>query len=99
MILIGGVMVIFGISYQTLVVYIFVFIVGILFLAVLASPLKKLFKILLNCGIGTLALIIFNFIGQYFDFSIGVNPGSILTVGLLGIPGFVLLVFLKIYFT
>lgn len=88
---------IFGVSYQTLIMYIFIFIVGILFLAVLASPLKKFVKILINCGLGALALIAFNFVGHYFNFSIGMNPGSILTVGLLGIPGFILLVFLKIY--
>lgn len=88
---------VFGMSYQTLVMYIFIFIVGILFLALLASPLKRFLKILINCALGTLALLIFNFAGNYFSFTIGVNPGSILTVGLLGIPGFILLVFLKLY--
>jgi inhibitor of the pro-sigma K processing machinery len=88
---------VFGVSYQTLVMYIFIFIVGILFIAILASPLRKLLKVLLNCALGALALLIFNFIGNYFSFTIGLNPGSILTVGLLGIPGFILLVFLKVY--
>lgn len=93
-----GEIMIFGISYGTLVAYIFIAIVVILFLTVLASPLKKLFKILINCGIGVLALIVFNFIGQYFNFTIGINPGSIATVGILGVPGFILIIFLKSYF-
>lgn len=88
---------IFGMSYQTLVIYIFVFIVAILFLALLASPLRKFLKILINCALGTLALVIFNFAGNFFSFTIGINPGSILTVGLLGIPGFILLIFIKLY--
>lgn len=88
---------IFGISYQTMVTYVFIIIVGILFLAILASPLKRLLKIFTGCIIGTLALLFFNFIGHYFNFVIGINPGSILTVGILGIPGFALLVFLKTY--
>jgi inhibitor of the pro-sigma K processing machinery len=89
--------VIFGLSYETLAAYIFIFIVVILFLAVLASPLKRILKILFNCTIGTLALLSFNFIGQYMNFTIGINPGSILTVGILGIPGFLLMIFLKYY--
>lgn len=86
-----------GVSYETLAAYIFIVIVIILFIAVLASPLKKLIKILINCGIGTLALIAFNFIGHFFNYTIGINPGSILTVGILGVPGFVLIIFLKYY--
>lgn len=88
---------ILGVSYETLAAYIFIFIVGILFLAVIASPLKKMLKILFNCALGTLALLIFNFIGQYLGFTIGINPGSILTVGILGVPGFFLTIFLKYY--
>lgn len=88
---------IFGISYQTLAAYIFGLILIIILFAVLASPLKKIIKILFNCAIGIIALIVFNFIGRFFNFTIGINPGSILTVGILGIPGFLLLFFLKYY--
>lgn len=88
---------IMGISYETLIAYMFVFILVILFLVVLAAPIKWLFKILLNSMIGTVGIIVFNFVGRYLGFTIGLNPGSILTTGILGIPGFILLVFLKWY--
>lgn len=93
----GVISMIMGISYDTLIAYLFVFILGVIFIMVLASPIKWLIKALINCGIGAAALIVFNFIGQFYGFTLGLNPGSILTVGLLGIPGFILLIFLKIY--
>lgn len=88
---------IFGVNYQTMAAYIFIFILGIVFLTVLASPLKKFLKILINSIIGVVGLLVFNFIGHYFNFTIGINLGSILTLGILGIPGFLLLIFLRIY--
>jgi len=86
-----------GISYQTMIAYLFIFILAVLFLVVLASPVRLLLKIVLNSFIGAVGIIIFNFIGKFFDFTIGLNPGSLLTVGILGIPGFLLLVFFKLY--
>lgn len=88
---------IMGIGYETMIAYMFIFMLAILFLVILASPIKWLLKILFNSMIGTVGIIIFNFIGKFMDFTIGLNPGSILTVGILGIPGFLLLVFLKYY--
>lgn len=86
-----------GISYQTMVAYLFVLILVVILLAVLATPIRWFFKILINSLVGTAAIVIFNFIGNYIDFTIGLNPASILTTGVLGIPGFVLLVFLRFY--
>jgi inhibitor of the pro-sigma K processing machinery len=86
-----------GVTYETMIAYLFIFIVGVLLLIVLATPIKWLFKALINCAIGAGALFAFNFVGQLFDFTLGFNPGSILTVGILGIPGFMLLLFLKVY--
>ncbi len=88
---------IFGLNYETVIAYLFIFIVVIILLTILIKPIKWLFKLLISSFIGAFALIIFNFIGGFFDFTIGINPGSILTVGLLGIPGFLLLIFLKLY--
>ena len=88
---------ILGISYGTLSVYMFVLIVIIILLMVLATPIKWLIKVLISSGVGAVALISFNFISNYMGFSLGVNPVSILTVGILGIPGFILLVCLKLY--
>lgn len=88
---------IFGLNYETVIAYFFIFIVVIILLAILIKPIKWLFKLLISSFVGAFALIIFNLIGSFFGFTIGINPGSILTVGLLGIPGFLLLIFLKLY--
>jgi inhibitor of the pro-sigma K processing machinery len=86
-----------GISYGTLVAYLFVLILIIILLTILATPIKWLIKVLISSGVGAIALIAFNFISHYIGFSIGINPASILTIGILGIPGFILLIFLKLY--
>ncbi|KPU45789.1 sigmaK-factor processing regulatory protein BofA [Oxobacter pfennigii] len=88
---------IMGISYESLIAYLFIFMFAIIFMAVLASPIKWLLKLLFNSAIGAMAILLFNLLGRYINFSIGLNPGSILTVGALGIPGFILLLFLKFY--
>jgi inhibitor of the pro-sigma K processing machinery len=88
---------IMGLSYETAIAYLFIFIVVIMLLVMLAAPLKWLVKVLINSLIGALALTAFNFVGHYMNFTVGVNPGSMLTVGILGIPGFILIVFLRSY--
>lgn len=88
---------IMGLSYETMIAYLFIFIVLVVLMILLAAPLKWLARVIINSLLGALALVTFNFIGQYAGFTLGVNPGSILTVGILGIPGFVLVVFLRSY--
>lgn len=88
---------IMGLSYETMIAYLFIFIVLVVLIFLLAAPLKWLVRIIINSLIGALALVTFNFIGQYLGFTVGLNPASILTVGILGIPGFILIIFLKSY--
>lgn len=57
--------------------------------------IKVVKKILLNTILGAVLLAIINFVGLYFDFNIALNIYSALIVGILGVPGLVLLVFLK----
>lgn len=72
---------------------IFLLIFGKIFLL----PVKKIFKLVLNTGLGALAIFIINTIGTSFGFHIGLNIINALTVGILGIPGAVLLILLKIF--
>lgn len=53
------------------------------------KPLKFLGKLILNSLLGALFLIVFNYFGQFTGVYIGVNELTSLTIGLLGIPGFV----------
>lgn len=71
-----------------------VFMLVILYLIaqVFLKPIKLLWKLLLNSGIGLILLLSINFIGAYFSFILPVNLLTILTAGFLGIPGLLLLI-------
>ena len=58
-------------------------------------PLKLLFKLVLNTIIGGAIIYIINLIGANFGFHIGLNLITSLVVGILGIPGAILLIILQ----
>ena len=51
--------------------------------------------LLLNMASGIVLLFVFNFIGGFFGFSLGVNAVTALVAGVLGIPGVILLVLVQ----
>ena len=59
------------------------------------NAIKILKKLLINTVLGAVLLAVINFIGIYFNFNIALNIYSALIIGVLGIPGLVLLIFLK----
>lgn len=69
-----------------------IFIVGKIFFV----PLKSIFKLLINSILGGILIYIVNIVGASFGFHIGLNVGTALFTGLLGVPGVVFLVVLKI---
>lgn len=76
----------------------FVVAIVILFIVVkfFAWPLKILFKLVINGVLGILLLVIVNYFGQYFTFSIGINAITALIAGFLGIPGVAFLIIFKL---
>lgn len=52
------------------------------------------FKLVYNLIIGTIALILLNLVGGYFEIKIALNAATALTAGTLGIPGIALLIVL-----
>lgn len=68
-----------------------ILIIGKIFL----FPIKLLFKLVLNTIIGGSIIYIINLIGANFGFHIGLNLITSLVVGILGIPGAILLIILK----
>ena len=60
-------------------------------------PAKTIMKIILNSILGGVLIFIINLVGSSFNFHIGLNILNSIIVGLLGIPGAVLLVILKIF--
>ena len=63
---------------------------------ILVWPIKKIFKLIGNGILGGLILFLFNTIGKYFGLGIAINPLNAIIVGLLGVPGVVLLLILQI---
>lgn len=69
-----------------------IFIVGKIFFV----PLKSILKLLINSILGGILIYIVNIVGVSFGFHIGLNVGTALFTGLLGVPGVVFLVILKL---
>ena len=54
-------------------------------------------KLLLHAGLGFLLLLVEELIGGFFDFSLGISFINCLVAGILGIPGVIILVLIKIF--
>lgn len=81
---------------------IFAYIVGIILLYILGRvllvPMKVVLKLVYNSMLGGIALIVINFVGGLFQFHIAFNLLSAFIAGVLGIPGILLLIVLKLIF-
>ncbi len=82
---------------NTIIIYvaciIFLFIIGRIFIL----PLKSIAKLVGNSILGGVLIFIANAIGGLFNFHIGLNVGTAIITGILGVPGVILLVLLKIF--
>ena len=65
-------------------------------LKILAWPIKKIFKMVINIIVGGLLLVIVNYIGANFGFVIPINWITALVVGILGVPGLLALAVLTL---
>ena len=70
-----------------------IFIIG----KILFVPLKMIFKLILNSILGGILIWLINLVGITWGLHIGINVIKMLTVGLLGVPGAVLLTVLAIF--
>ena len=64
-------------------------------LFLLRWPLVQLVRLLLRSSVGLAALALFAQMGQLLGISLGVNLVNALVLGLLGVPGFGLLLMLQ----
>lgn len=63
-----------------------------------SAPLKLALKVLLNTLLGFAALFLLNLTSGFTGFALGMNLFNALIIGILGVPGLVLLVLLKLVF-
>ena len=60
----------------------------------LLVPLKVILRLLLNSVLGAVLIIVINFIGMNIGVMIPINVVNSLTVGILGVPGVIMLLLL-----
>jgi|LSQX01.1.fsa_nt_gb inhibitor of the pro-sigma K processing machinery len=81
---------------------IFTYIIGIAVLffigKFLTVPMKVVLKLIYNAVLGGIAILVINFAGRFFYFSIGLNPITAFITGVLGVPGVLMLIALKLIF-
>lgn len=70
----------------------FLFILGKVFIV----PIKTILKLVLNSVLGGVVIFLINFIGAYFNFHIGLNLVTSIFIGILGIPGAIVIVIIKL---
>ena len=83
---------------QKILIYIAIAVLLIIAIRLFIKPLKALFKIILNSALGAVFLIVFNLLGGLIGVQIGVNIVTALTIGVLGLPGMVLMLFIRLIF-
>jgi inhibitor of the pro-sigma K processing machinery len=59
------------------------------------GPVKAIARFMVRCGVGLLILLALNVLGRWIGFRLPVNPVSVAGVGLLGVPGLILLSFMS----
>ena len=71
----------------------FLFVIGKMFVL----PIMKIMKLILNSVLGAALIYLINLIGDAFEFHIGLNIVTSIFVGILGLPGAILLIIVKIF--
>ena len=64
-------------------------------LRVFSTPLKVAFRLLANTLLGFLALWLVNLTAGVTGITLGINPLNALIIGILGLPGFALLLLMQ----
>lgn len=82
-------------DFNTIIAYAFGAIILYIILWIFYKPLKILMKYVAKSALGCLGIIAFNLSLGFLGLNIGVNIGTSVVVGILGIPGLCLLLFLQ----
>ncbi len=72
-------------------IYISIFVLIVILLSIIMKPFKLLLKVLLRGGLGLGAIYLCNIILTALGLFVGINIVNGLVIGLLGLPGFLLL--------
>ena len=78
------------ITYISCILFLFIF--GKIFIV----PMKIIMKLIINSLLGAITIWIINLIGAFFNFHIGLNLITSIFVGILGIPGAIVIIIIKL---
>ena len=70
----------------------FLFLFGKIFIV----PIKKVMKLVLNSILGGIIILLINLIGTSINFHIGLNFFTSILIGVLGLPGAMCLIIIKL---
>lgn len=80
------------------IIYFLIAVVALyLIVKIFSWPLKLLLKLIVNAVLGALLLILVNYFGAAFHFSMGINAYTVLIAGFFGIPGVIFLIIFKLF--
>ena len=85
-----------ALQFNVIIAYVFGLILLYIIGWILVVPLKVVLKLIYSGILGGIAIIIINALGGFIGINIGVNPMTALSVGVLGMPGVVLLLILQV---
>lgn len=66
------------------------------FIKLISAPVRMIFKFIINMVSGFVILLVTEFVLGFFDLSIGFSVINCLIAGVCGIPGVIVLVFVKL---
>jgi inhibitor of the pro-sigma K processing machinery len=84
-----------AIDWNLLLAFAFGLMVLYLLAKILYLPLRIIARLLLNAICGGLILVIFNLVGSLWGYQIGVNLITAMVVGIMGVPGVIMLLILQ----
>lgn len=76
--------------------YLSAIIVIFIFAKIFIIPIKWILRLIVNSIVGIILLWIINLMSANYNFVIGINFFTSLTVGLLGVPGIIMIILLKL---
>ncbi|MGN1270545.1 MAG: pro-sigmaK processing inhibitor BofA family protein [Clostridia bacterium] len=81
---------------NTIIIFLSCILAILIFGKILILPVKQILKLVFNSILGGALILIINWIGAMFNFHIGLNIFTSVFVGILGIPGAILLAIFKL---
>jgi len=75
------------VSGQTFIVTMIIICLAGAVLIIFAKKMRFILRLLLNACLGAVLIFVINFFTGMFNFSVGVNPMTVLISAVLGVPG------------